>query len=347
MKMTKLGRSGLEVSQLCLGTMTFGTQTPPAAAHAQIDRALERGVNFIDTAEMYPVNPKTRETTGLTEAIIGDWIAASGRRQEVVLATKHLGEGSNQSPDGGPITSATIPRSIEGSLKRLKTDVIDLYQFHWPNRGSYMFRKNWRYDPSGQDRAAVIADMEDCLGALQREVERGTIRAFGMSNESAWGTTQWIEAANRIGGPRVATLQNEYSLMCRLADTDVAEVCCNEEVSLLPFSPLACGYLTGKYSGGAVPEASRMSINPDMGGRQGDRALAVADAYVALANKHGIDPVHMALAWTVQRPFVASSIFGATTLAQLDHALDAADITLSDELLKEIDALNRAHPMPF
>lgn len=347
MKMTKLGRSGLSVSQLCLGTMTFGTQTPPEAAHAQIDRALERGVNFIDTAEMYPVNPKSRETVGLTEAIIGDWIAASGRRDEVVLATKHLGKGSDQSPDGGPITAATIPRSIEGSLKRLKTDVIDLYQFHWPNRGSYMFRKNWSYDPSGQDRAAVIADMEDCLGALQREVARGTIRAFGLSNESAWGTTQWIEAAKRVGGPRVASLQNEYSLMCRLADTDVAEMCCNEEVGLLPFSPLACGYLTGKYSGGAVPPASRKSINPDMGGRSGARVLESADAYVALARAHGLDPVHMALAWTVQRPFVASSIFGATTLEQLDHALDAADVTLSEELLAEIDALNRAHPMPY
>ncbi|MEQ9387862.1 aldo/keto reductase [Marinovum algicola] len=347
MKMTTLGRTGLSVSQLCLGTMTFGTQTAPEVAHAQIDRALARGVNFIDTAEMYPVNPKSPETVGRTEAILGDWIAASGRRQEVVLATKHLGNGSDQSPDGGPITAKTIPRSIEGSLKRLKTDVIDLYQFHWPNRGSYMFRKNWHFDPTGQDRAAVIADIEECLGALQREVERGTIRAFGLSNESAWGTVQWIEAAKRLGGPRVATLQNEYSLMCRLADTDVAEMCWNEDVGLLPFSPLACGYLTGKYSGGAVPEASRMTLNPDMGGRQGDRALAVADAYVALACKHGIDPVHMALAWTVQRPFVAAAIFGATTLAQLDHALDAADVTLSDDLLAEIDALHRANPMPY
>lgn len=347
MKMTKLGQSGLEVSELCLGTMTFGTQTSPEEAHAQINRALERGVNFIDTAEMYPVNPKSRETVGGTEAIIGDWIAASGRRQEVVLATKHLGNGSDQSPDGGPITAKTIPRSIEGSLKRLKTDVIDLYQFHWPNRGSYMFRKNWTFDPSGQNRADVIANMEECLGALQQEVERGTIRAFGVSNESAWGTTQWIEAAKRVGGPRVASLQNEYSLMCRLADTDVAEMCCNEDVGLLPFSPLACGYLTGKYSGGRVPEASRMSINPDMGGRHSDRTLATAEDYVALARKHGVDPVHMALAWTVQRPFVASSILGATTLEQLNHALDAAEVTLSDELLEEIDTLHRAKPMPY
>ena len=200
--------------------------------------------------------------------------SASGRRSDWVLATKHSGEGS-LARDGAPITSKTIRETLEGSLKRLKTDYIDLYQFHWPNRGSYMFRKNWHFDPTGQDRTAVIADIEECLGALQREVERGTIRAFGLSNESAWGTVQWIEAAKRLGGPRVATLQNEYSLMCRLADTDVAEMCWNEDVGFLPFSPLACGYLTGKYSGGTVPEASRMTLNPDMGGRQGDRALAV------------------------------------------------------------------------
>ncbi|MGY3439172.1 MULTISPECIES: aldo/keto reductase [unclassified Marinovum] len=347
MKMTQLGRSGLSVSELCLGTMTFGTQTPPAEAHRQIDRALAAGINFIDTAEMYPVNPKSRETAGGTESIIGDWVAASGRRGDVILGTKHLGNGSNQSPDGGPISSKTIPAAIEGSLKRLKTDVIDLYQFHWPNRGSYMFRKNWTFDPSSQNRAAVIDDIEDCLGALQREVERGTIRAFGVSNESAWGTTQWIEAAGRVGGPRVASLQNEYSLMCRLADTDVAEMCWNEDVGLLPFSPLACGYLTGKYSGAQAPQASRMDLTGDMGGRDSTRTREIADLYVGVARKHGLDPVHMALAWTVQRPFVASSIFGATTFEQLEHALGAADVTLDQEVITELDAVNQAHPMPY
>lgn len=346
MKMNPLGRTGLSVSEFCLGTMTFGTQTPPEEGHAQIERALDAGINFVDTAEMYPVNPVRKDTIGRTEEIIGDWFARSGRRDEVILATKHSGAGS-QARDGAPISSKSIPGTLEGSLKRLKTDHIDLYQFHWPNRGSYMFRKNWTYDPSSQNRDETIAHMEDCLGALQREVERGTIRAFGLSNESAWGTTQWIETARRVGGPRVASLQNEYSLMCRMADTDVAEMCVNEDVGLLPFSPLACGLLSGKYSGGAVPEDSRMTLNPDLGGRMNDRVLGVADVYVRIAKEHGIDPVHMAFAWSARRPFVASSIFGATTMAQLEHALGAVEVTLSDELLTALDAAHRAHPMPY
>jgi len=346
MKMNPLGRTGFSVSEFCLGTMTFGTQTPPEEGHAQIERALDAGINFVDTAEMYPVNPVRKDTIGRTEEIIGDWFAKSGRRDEVILATKHSGAGS-QARDGAPISSKSIPDTLEGSLKRLKTDYIDLYQFHWPNRGSYMFRKNWTFDPSSQNRDETIAHMEDCLGALQREVERGTIRAFGLSNESAWGTTQWIETAKRVGGPRVASLQNEYSLMCRMADTDVAEMCVNEDVGLLPFSPLACGLLSGKYSGGTVPEGSRMSLNPDLGGRMNDRVLDVADVYVSLAKEHGVDPVQMAFAWSAKRPFVASSIFGASTLAQLEHALGALDVTLSDELLAALDAAHRAHPMPY
>lgn len=346
MKMNPLGRTGFSVSEFCLGTMTFGTQTPPEEGHAQIERALDAGINFVDTAEMYPVNPVRKDTIGRTEEIIGDWFAKSGRRDEVILATKHSGAGS-QARDGAPISSKSIPGTLEGSLKRLKTDYIDLYQFHWPNRGSYMFRKNWTFDPSAQNRDETIAHMEDCLGALQREVERGTIRAFGLSNESAWGTTQWIETAKRVGGPRVASLQNEYSLMCRMADTDVAEMCVNEDVGLLPFSPLACGLLSGKYSGGTVPDGSRMSLNPDLGGRMNDRVLDVADVYVSLAKEHGIDPVQMAFAWSAKRPFVASSIFGASTLAQLEHALGALDVTLPNELLAALDTAHRAHPMPY
>ncbi|MCJ7871746.1 aldo/keto reductase [Marinovum sp. 2_MG-2023] len=347
MKMNPLGQTGMTVSEYCLGTMTFGTQTSPDVAHAQIDRALDAGITFVDTAEMYPVNPVRAETVGRTEEIIGDWIARTGRRSDMILATKHSGEGQPHVRNGAPITSKTISGEIDEALARLKTDYIDLYQFHWPNRGSFMFRKNWTFDPTSQDRAAIMDDMEDCLGALQKEMERGRIRAFGLSNETAWGTTQWIEAAKRVGGPRVASLQNEYSLMCRLADTDLAEMCWNENVGLLPYSPLACGYLTGKYSGGAVPEGSRMSINAEMGGRVGPLSLAAADAYVALARDYDLDPVHMALAWSAQRPFVASSIFGATTLAQLDHLLGAIDLELSEELLTAIDTLHRAHPMPY
>ncbi|PIE13538.1 MAG: aldo/keto reductase [Rhodobacterales bacterium] len=347
MKTRKLGNSDLEVSELCLGTMTFGTQTAEAEAHAQIDMALDRGVNFLDTAEMYPVNPLSKETQGRTEEIIGNWFAASGRRDDVVLATKHSGAGYKNVRDGAPISPATIPGAVEGSLRRLQTDVIDLYQFHWPNRGSYMFRQNWRYDPSKQDRAATLQHMHDTLGTLQQEVDKGRIRAFGLSNESAWGTAMWLGVAQETGGPRVVSIQNEYSLLCRLYDTDLAELSVNENVGLLAFSPLAAGFLTGKYQGGTVPEASRMSLVPEMGGRKTARVFDAVAAYLAIAKRHGLDPTHMALAWTLTRPFMGSSIFGATTLEQLDHALGAADITLGADILEEIDATHRQHPMPY
>ena len=347
MRYTELGRTGIKVSTLCLGSMTWGTQNTEAEGHAQIDLALDRGITFVDTAEMYPVNPIKPETTGRTEEIIGTWIARTGRRGDMVLATKHSGIGFKGARDGAAISAASIPEAIEGSLKRLQTDVIDLYQFHWPNRGSYMFRQNWRYDPSKQDRAATLDHMEECLGALQREVERGTIRAFGLSNESAWGTSEWLRLAEAHGGPRVASIQNEYSLMCRLYDTDLAELSVNEDVGLLAFSPLAAGMLSGKYQNGAVPDGSRMSINGDLGGRKGDRAFAAVDAYLDIAQRHGLDPVQMALAWCDTRPFMCSAIFGATSMEQLELALGAADLNLSDEVIREIDKTHRAHPMPY
>ncbi|MBO9465493.1 aldo/keto reductase [Tropicibacter sp. R15_0] len=348
MKRNTLGKTGIAVSEFCLGTMTFGTQTSEAESHAQIERALDGGINFMDTAEMYPVNPVRKETIGRTEEIIGNWFAASGKRADWILATKHSGAGS-QARDGAPISATSIPETIEGSLKRLQTDYIDLYQFHWPNRGSFMFRQNWSYDPrkSGMSREQVIQDIEDCLGALQKEVERGTIRAFGLSNDSAWGTAQWLAAAARVGGPRVASIQNEYSLMCRLADTDLAELMTYEEVGFLPFSPLAAGFLSGKYQGGAVPDGSRMSLNAEMGGRKSERVFDAVDAYLQVARDFGMDPVHMAFAWSARRPFVTSSIFGATTLAQLDHALGAADVEISPELWAALDKVHKAHPMPF
>ncbi|MGB3245976.1 MAG: aldo/keto reductase [Sulfitobacter sp.] len=347
MKMNKLGSSDIEVSQLCLGSMTWGTQNTTQEGHDQIDRALAAGINFIDTAEMYPVNPVSAETTGRTESVIGLWFERDNRRNDVVLATKHSGEGMMHVRDGAPISSGTIPKTIEGSLRRLKTDYIDLYQFHWPNRGSYMFRKNWRFDPSGQNRADTIAHMEDALGALQREVERGTIRAFGLSNESAWGLTQWRAVADRVGGPRPVSVQNEYSLMCRMADTDVAEACINEEVDMLAFSPLAAGLLTGKYQNGAVPDGSRMSLNENLGGRKSPRAFEAVGAYLEVAQKHGLDPVHMALAWCMARPFMGSVIFGATSTAQLERSLGCVDLELGDALLEELDMVNKAHPLPY
>ena len=284
MRMNPLGRSGLMVSELCLGTMTFGTQTSEQEAHAQIDMALEGGINFVDTAEMYPVNPIKAETMGRTEEIIGAWLCKNAdRRGDMILATKHSGEGLQSIRNGAPISSQTIPETIEGSLRRLQTDYIDLYQFHWPNRGSYMFRKNWTFDP----------------------------------------------------------------LMCRLYDTDLAELSVNEEVGLIAYSPLATGLLSGKYQNGAVPEGSRLSLNSDLSGRMSPNSVLAVDAYLAIARKYQVDPVHMALAWCRTRIFMASAIFGATRLAQLDHALGAVDVDLSDECITELDQVHKAHPMPY
>jgi aryl-alcohol dehydrogenase-like predicted oxidoreductase len=347
MQRRKLGRTDIEVSALCLGSMTWGTQNTAAEGHDQIDRAIEMGVDFVDTAEMYPVNPISSETTGRTERIIGLWFERGGARRDIVLATKHSGAGMAHVRNGAPITAETIPAAVEGSLRRLQTDYIDLYQFHWPNRGSYMFRQNWTYDPSGQDPVAVRQNMEDCLGALQAEVERGTIRAFGLSNESAWGTAQWLAAADRTGGPRVASVQNEYSLLCRLYDTDMAELSVNEDVGLLAFSPLAAGLLTGKYQNGAVPDGSRMTLNADLGGRKTARAFEAVEGYLEVARRHGIDPVQMALAWAMTRPFMCSVIFGATRIEQLDVALGAADLILGEDVMKDLNAMHRGHPMPY
>lgn len=347
MKMNPLGRTGMLVSEMCLGTMTFGTQTKPEESHAQMDMALGQGVNFFDTAEMYPVNPIRAETVGRSEQIIGDWFHATGRRDEVILSTKHSGAGFKHARDGALISSQTIEQAIDGSLRRLRSDYIDLYQFHWPNRGSYMFRKNWAFDPSEQNRQDTQAHMEDALGALQKEVDRGRIRAFGLSNESAWGTSEWLRIAGQNGGPRVASVQNEYSLMCRLYDTDMAELSVNEDVGLLAFAPLAAGMLSGKYQGGAIPEESRMSLVPDLGGRITPQAFAAVDGYLDIAKRHQLDPVQMALAWTLTRPFMCSTILGATHLDQLQHALKSRQITLSEEVLAEIETVHRAHAMPF
>ena len=347
MKRRRLGRTSIDVSELCLGSMTWGTQNTADEAHDQIDRALDAGIDFIDTAEMYPVNPVRKQTIGRTERIIGLWLEDRMRRADVVIATKHAGEGMKYARGGAPITPETIPGQVEDSLRRLKTDYIDLYQFHWPNRGSYMFRKNWNYDPTGGKRDVIAQEMDDCMGALAREVERGTIRAFGLSNESAWGMAQWIASSERAGGPRPATVQNEYSLMCRLFDTDMAEVSILEDVGLLAFSPLAAGLLTGKYQNGAIPEGSRMSLVADLGGRASERAFATVGAYLDVASKHGLDPVQMALAWCLTRPFMGSVIFGATSPEQLDRIFGTSDVKLSPEVLKDIDTAHRANPMPY
>ena len=346
MQRQNLGRTGLSVSAFCLGTMTFGNQTAPDAAHEQMHRAADAGVNFLDTAEMYPTNPVRPETIGRTEEIIGDWFAATGRRDDWVVATKISGKGG-KARGGEPITGAAIRRAVEASLSRLRTDRIELYQLHWPNRGSYQFRQNWGYDPSGQDRAETLAHMVEVLETLARLRAEGKVLHFGLSNESAWGMAQWLALAEAGHGPRAATIQNEYSLLCRFYDTDLAELAVNEEVTLLAFSPLAAGLLTGKYAGDVIPEGSRRAATPDLGGRIAPRVWEAVAAYLGIAAEAGLDPVQMALAFTRSRPFPVVPILGATTLEQLDRALPAAGLRLSGDVLAAIASAHRAHPMPY
>lgn len=347
MQTLPLGRSGIDVTKWCLGTMTFGTHTKQDDANRQLDMALDAGINFVDTAEMYPVNPVAKETVGLTEETIGNWIETSGRRDEYILASKVSGPNGNLVRDGASFSGSNIAQAVEDSLRRLKTDVIDLYQLHWPERGSYHFRQNWGFDPSKQNRQKTLDHMAGVLEALAGLVAAGKIRAFGLSNESAYGTTKWIDVAEQVGGPRVSSIQNEYSLLCRLYDTDLAEVAVNEDVLLASYSPLACGMLTGKYQNGAVPAGSRMDINGDLGGRKSDRVFNATQAYLDIAAKHGLDPIHMAMAWQSTRPFPVSAIFGATTSEQLEEILAGKEVTLSKDVLKDIEIAHKAHPMPY
>jgi aryl-alcohol dehydrogenase-like predicted oxidoreductase len=348
MNRIQLGRTGIEVSDYCLGTMTFGTQTNQADSHTQIDMALDAGIDFLDTAEMYPVNPVLAETVGTTETIIGNWNARSGKRDQVVIATKHSGPNGAFVRPGQDISAATVRETLEGSLKRLQTDYVDLYQFHWPNRGSYHFRQCWDFAPDQQpSQSAILDNMAEVMDVLKALADEGKIRAFGLSNDSAWGTMNWLNAAEKAGGPRVATMQNEYSLLCRIYDTDMGELGHHEDVTLLAFSPLACGFLTGKYRHESIPKGSRMSIGNGMGGRNSPRVAEAVEVYAAIAEKFDIDFTHMALQWTRTRPFPTIPIFGATTTEQLAHILKAPSVELPEELLAEVSKAHRTHPMPY
>ena len=347
MKKMQLGTSGVSVSAVSLGTMTFGNQTDTPDAHAQLDRAVDAGITFLDTAEMYPVNPVRRETVGDSERVIGAWLAARGGRDRVQIATKATGPSDIVRKEG--FDGAIIRQTVEDSLSRLGTDYIDLYQLHWPVRGSYAFRQSWTYDPSGQDKQKTLDHMADVLTALADLHKSGKIRAFGLSNESAWGTTRWIDVAERLGAPRVVTIQNEYSALYRAYDTDLAEVAVNEGVTLLAYSALAAGLLTGKYQDGVNPPGSRAAVDLEtggqgnLGGRRTERANAAIHDWLKLAESQGLDPIHMAIAFTRQRPFPCIPIIGATNLGQLDHLLAGLDLVLSDDTLRAIGKFHREH----
>ncbi|MCM2292049.1 aldo/keto reductase [Allorhizobium sp. BGMRC 0089] len=347
MKYKQLGRTDISVSEICLGTMTWGSQNSEAEAFQQMDYALEKGVNFFDTAELYPTTPLSADTYTDTEKIIGRWIAARGKRDDIVLATKVAGAGRDYIRGGAPINADTIRQAVDASLSRLNTDYIDLYQIHWPNRGHYHFRGVWGYDPSNQDRNQVLDEITEKLEALEDCVKAGKIRAIGLSNETCWGTQTFLSIAEKKGLPRVASIQNEYNLLYRPYDLDLAELSHHEEVGLLAYSPLAAGILSGKYLGGAVPAGSRGSINGNLGGRLTPHQQEATRAYVDLAKEHGLDPSQMALAFCLTRPFMASVIIGATTMEQLQTDIGAADVTLSDTVMKGIADIHRRYPMPI
>lgn len=347
MKLQNLGPSDLKISNYCLGSMTWGMHNTAAEAHAQIDAALSAGINFIDTAELYPTYPILAENVGRTEEIIGEWIAKSGRRNEIVLASKIAGAGQKMVRGGAPISADGIKAAVQGSLKRLQTDHMDLYQLHWPNRGSYHFRQHWKFDPTAQNAADTDDHMLDILGEIQNQIDAGRIRYFGLSNESAWGTARWITLADQNNLPRPISIQNEYSLLCRGYDTDLAELSHNENVALMAFSPLAGGLLTGKYAPGVTPEKSRRSVSDDIGGRITPGVWPAIDAYGDVARRHGLDLVHMALAFCAARPFMGTVIFGASSGAQLDHILAGLHTELSAAVVKDIDIVHRAHGLPF
>jgi len=347
MNKRRLGRTDTFVSELCLGSMTWGTQNTYAQAAEQIECAIDHGVNFIDTAEMYPTTPLTEKTLGDTETIIGQWFNHSGRRDDIVIATKVTGNGREWMYGGQDITPEKIRISVERSLKRLQTDRIDLYQLHWPNRGSYHFRQNWTFDATGQDTQRTTDNIHEVLHALEDEVKAGRIINIGLSNESCWGTSTFLSIAAQHDLPRVATIQNEYNLMNRLFDLDLAELSHHEDVGLLAFSPLGAGMLSGKYSKGAKPEGSRRTMNDNLGGRYTDKSAIVCEQYVSLAQEHGMDPAQLALAFCLSRPFMTSAIMGSTTMEQLEVNLGAATIELSDEVKQGIHAIYLQNPIPM
>ena len=346
MKYKKLGRTGLDVSLIGLGTMTWGRQNTQDEGFEQMDYALEQGINFFDTAEMYAV-PPTPDTYGKTEAIIGNWFASRNNREKVVLASKIAGPGLKWIRGGDyTIDRKNILAALEDSLTRLKTDYIDLYQLHWPNRGSYHFGQVWGYAPDF-DKQAVEDNFIEVLETLQGLIKEGKIRYVGLSNETAWGTSKWLELAEKHNLPRMASIQNEYSLMARHFEPDLSEIAIHEDCGLLAWSPLTRGMISGKYLNGAMPEGSRLSLETRGEHRACPQTDATIEAYMALAKEHNLDVCQMALAFVNQQPFMTSNLIGATTMEQLKSNIASIDIGLSKDVMDGIKAIRKQYPMPF
>ena len=351
-----LGRTGLSVSTICLGTMTYGEQNTEDEAFEQMDYALARGVNFFDTAELYAIPPKA-ETQGRTETILGNWFKARGTRDKVILASKVAGRDRGGMTwlrkDGSSpaLTRAQMTEALEGSLRRLKTDVIDLYQLHWPDRPM-----PWGSNPTAfraeayefGDHAVVDHAMMDALETLQDFVKQGKIRFIGLSNESPWGTMRFLHLAEKHGVPRIATVQNAYNLLNRTYETGLAEVSMREQVGLLAFSPLAQGYLTGKYLGGARPAGARSTLFNRGQRYETPNAEPAIRAYCDLARDIGWKPEELALSFVNSRPFLGANIIGATTMAQLTINIASIDKPMTQDLESRINEIHHrfCNPCP-
>jgi aryl-alcohol dehydrogenase-like predicted oxidoreductase len=346
MEFRRLGTTGLDVSVICLGTMTWGVQNSEADAHAQLDRAADvHGINFVDTAEAYPV-PPSREVQGDTERHIGTWFMNNpGRRRQTILATKVIGA-NNASPyirDGnGHLDRAAILAAVEGSLRRLQTDYIDLYQTHSPDRFVNAFgRLDYAHDPA-RDHAPI----DETLRALEELVKSGKVRHVGVSNETPWGLHRHLLLHATQGLPRIQSIQNPYSLLNRSFEIGLSEIAIREDCGLLAYSPLAMGVLTGKYLDGARPPGARLTMYERFKRYDKARQEPATRRYVALAREAGLDPGQMALAFVNSRPFVTANIIGATTLAQLDMNAGSARITLPEDLVARIDVIHAENPNP-
>jgi len=343
MQYRRLGRTDLNVSLICLGTMTWGEQNTEAEAHQQLDAAVAAGVNFIDAAEMYPVPPKA-ETYGATEKYIGTWLKQRKQREKVILATKVIGRSDfSYVRDGSQcLDRKNIEAALNASLKRLQTDYIDLYQLHWPDRNTNYFGKlGYEHDPSD-----VPISIDETLTVLGDLVAAGKVRHIGLSNESPWGVMTFLRAAERLGLPRVASIQNPYCLLNRTFEVGLAEVAHHEDVGLLAYSPLGFGVLSGKYLNGARPADARLTLFTRFTRYNNPVAVAATQKYVELAQRYSLDPAQMALAYVNSRSFLTSTIIGATSLGQLRNNIASVDVTLSPEIVTAIETVHQGHPNP-
>jgi len=344
-----LGGTGIEVSVICLGTMTWGEQNTEGEAHEQLDFAVAQGVNFIDTAEMYPVPPK-EETQGLTETYTGNWMKRRKNRDGLILASKVSGPGMQSYLRGGPeLTRDHIERALEGSLRRLATDCIDLYQVHWPARNTNFFGKlGYRHEDEDDDPPTPISETLEALGDI---VARGKVRYIGISNETPWGAMAYLAASGRPAAgkpalPRIVSIQNPYSLLNRTFEVGLAEIAHREQCGLLAYSPLGFGVLSGKYLDGARPANARLTLFEGFTRYTGDAGVEATRRYVEIARGAGLDPAQMALGYVNTRSFVTSNIIGATTMEQLKSDIESDRIVLSADVLEAIEQVHEDLPNP-